>query len=67
MPARVAIVMALAGLSAFGGVVGAAAFIEGSENGGQIAMKVAGACMIGGGVLIGCARLWRWKGVFYAV
>jgi hypothetical protein len=67
MPARVAVVMALAGLSAFGGIVGAAALIEGSEKGGQIVIKLAGACMIGGGVLAGCARLWRWKGVFYAV
>lgn len=67
MPARVVVVMALAGLSAFGGIVGAAALIEGSEKGGQIVMKLAGACMIGGGVLAGCARLWRWKGVFYAV
>lgn len=67
MPARVAIGMVLAGLSAFGGVVGAAALIEGSERGWQIAVKVAGACMVGGSVLVGCARLWLWKGVFYAV
>ena len=67
MPARVAIGMVFAGLAAFGGVVGAAALIEGSEQGGRIAMKVAGACMIGGGVLVGCARLWRWKTFFYAV
>jgi len=67
MPARVAVGMALAGLAAFGGVVGAAALIDGSERGGQIAMKVAGACMACGGVLVGCARLWRWKVMFYAV
>jgi hypothetical protein len=67
MPARVAIVMALAGLGAFGGVVGAAALIEGSERGWQIAFRVASAFMIGGGVLVGCARMWRWKKVFYAV
>jgi len=67
MPARVAVGMALAGLAAFGGIIGAAALIEGSERGGQIAMKVAGACMVGGGVLVGCARLWRWKVMFYAV
>ena len=67
MSARVAVGMVLAGFSAFGGVVGAAALIEGSERGGQIAMKVAGACIVGGGVLVGCARLWRWKVMFYAV
>ena len=67
MPARVAVGLVLAGLAAFGGVVGAAALIEGSGQGGRIAMQVAGACMGGGGVLVGCARLWRWKTFFYAV
>ncbi|KAG9193784.1 hypothetical protein G6011_03819 [Alternaria panax] len=69
MPARVAIVMALAGFGAFGVIVGAAALIEGSEKGEQIVMKAAGVCMIGGGVLVACARMWRWreKQVSYAV
>ena len=69
MPARVAIIMALAGLGAFGGIVGAAALLEGNKNGEKVVIKVAGACMIGGGVLIGFARMWRWrwKAAFYAV
>ena len=69
MPARVAIIMALAGLGAFGGIVGAAALLEGNKNGEKVVIKVAGACMIGGGVLIGFARMWRWrwKATFYAV
>jgi hypothetical protein len=61
MPARVAIIMALAGLGAFGGIVGAAALLEGNKNGEKVVIKVAGACMIGGGLLIGFARMWRWR------
>ncbi|CAN9130745.1 unnamed protein product [Alternaria alternata] len=69
MPARVAIIMAMAGLGAFGGIVGAAALLEGNKNGEKVVIKVAGACMICGGVLIGFARMWRWrwKAAFYAV
>jgi hypothetical protein len=63
MPARVAIVTALGGISAFGGILVAACMAP------NAAIKVAGGCMVGGGLLIGVVRVMRWteKGVFHAV
>jgi hypothetical protein len=69
MPARVAIVMALGGLSAFGGILVAASIAQSESGGANAAMKAAGGCMVGGGLLVGVVRVirWRGKGVLYAV
>jgi hypothetical protein len=69
MPARVAVVVALGGISAFGGILVAAFVAQGGESGENVALKVAGACLVGGGLLIGLVRLIRWKekGFLYAV
>jgi hypothetical protein len=69
MPAKVAIVVALGGISAFGGILVAAFIVRSGVEGANAALKVAGACMVGGGMLIWLVRLMRWKekGVLYAV
>jgi hypothetical protein len=67
MPARVAIVMALGSISAFAGIIALASVMEMYENGLDIALRVAGGCMIGGGSLIAAVRVWRWRKFFYAV
>jgi len=64
MPARAAMLMALAGMSTFGGLVVSAVLMEMMRNGGRIASCVAAGCLVGGGVLVAaarwrrCARLW---------
>jgi hypothetical protein len=66
IPARVAVVMALGGVSTCVGLL-VAAMPAGSMA--SVMLKIAGACMIGGGLLIGLIRVMRWreKGVFYVV
>ncbi|KAH9864271.1 hypothetical protein J1614_010205 [Plenodomus biglobosus] len=67
VPARVALAMAGAGMWAFAGVVTAAVLVENVELGVDVALRVAGAGMIGGGLLVAGARFVKWRTLWYAV
>lgn len=56
MPARTALVMALGGVSAFAGLCVSAVLMERMQDGVRAAFGSAGACLVGGGVLIAVAR-----------
>jgi hypothetical protein len=68
MPARVAVVMALGGVSTFAGLLVAAVVAGSGHDMAGVTSKLAGGFMVGGGVLIGLVRVVRWreKGVFHA-
>ncbi|KAF2853130.1 hypothetical protein T440DRAFT_466120 [Plenodomus tracheiphilus IPT5] len=65
--ARVALIMAIAGMCAFAGMVTAAAVIENMERGIDVALRIAGSGLIGGGMLVAGARFVKWRKLWYAV
>lgn len=64
MPARVAIMIALCGSSAFAGLLGSAFIVETMREGVKIVTCMAAGCMLLGGSVIAIAR-WRRCGKFY--
>ncbi|KAL6712290.1 hypothetical protein ACN47E_000167 [Coniothyrium glycines] len=67
MPARVAIVMVLGGLSAFAGIVSLAVVMEAYEHGVDIALRIAGASVVVGGAMVGAVRMKKWRRLGYVV
>ncbi|KAI8935428.1 hypothetical protein NX059_008006 [Plenodomus lindquistii] len=67
VPARVALVMAIAGMCAFVGIITASALIENLDHGVDIALRMAGAGLMSGGMLVATARFVKWRKFWYAV
>jgi predicted membrane protein len=67
MPARVSIMLAVGGMCTFAGILVSAVVLERVESGSGMLLKIAGGCLVGGGVLVGLVRMYRWRDLGFAV